>query len=184
MRGREAVARRYAKAIFSLAKEQERAEPIAGELETVARVFEENGGITEFLGRPWHSGAAKREAVMAIAGGLELSRLTRDFAVLLAVRGRVDHLPEIVAAYGELVDADLGRVRARVRAAVPLTAGERDALAARLAAGLGAAQVVLEEAVDRTLLGGFVAQVGSVVLDGSLDGQLARVRERLARGQE
>ena len=32
------------------------------------------------------------------------------------------------------------------------------------------------------LLGGFVAQIGSLVVDGSLDGQLARMRERLARG--
>jgi F0F1-type ATP synthase delta subunit len=37
--------------------------------------------------------------------------------------------------------------------------------------------------VDKNLLGGFVAQVGSLILDGSLDGQLARMREQLARGQ-
>jgi ATP synthase delta (OSCP) subunit. len=36
--------------------------------------------------------------------------------------------------------------------------------------------------MDTSLLGGFVAQVGSLILDGSLDGQLARMRERLARG--
>jgi F0F1-type ATP synthase delta subunit len=36
--------------------------------------------------------------------------------------------------------------------------------------------------VDNTLLGGFVAQIGSLILDGSLDGQLERMRERLARG--
>jgi F0F1-type ATP synthase delta subunit len=41
---------------------------------------------------------------------------------------------------------------------------------------------VLDERVDQSLLGGFVAQVGSMVLDGSLDGQLARIRERLATG--
>ena len=36
--------------------------------------------------------------------------------------------------------------------------------------------------MDSTLLGGFVAQVGSLILDGSLDGQLARLRQRLAGG--
>ena len=43
-------------------------------------------------------------------------------------------------------------------------------------------QVIVEESVDTSLLGGFVAQVGSLILDGSLDGQLARMRERLVRG--
>jgi F0F1-type ATP synthase delta subunit len=36
--------------------------------------------------------------------------------------------------------------------------------------------------VDGTLLGGFVAEIGSLLVDGSLDGQLAQMRDRLARG--
>ena len=43
-------------------------------------------------------------------------------------------------------------------------------------------RIILEEQVDATLLGGFIAQVGSLIFDGSLDGQLARMRQRLARG--
>ena len=57
---------------------------------------------------------------------------------------------------------------------------ELDPRALDEAVGLGARG--LDELVDRSLLGGFVAEVGSMVLDGSLDGQLARVRERLATG--
>jgi F0F1-type ATP synthase delta subunit len=41
---------------------------------------------------------------------------------------------------------------------------------------------VLEEVADRELLGGFVAEVGSLLVDGSLDGQLARLRDRLEHG--
>jgi F0F1-type ATP synthase delta subunit len=43
-------------------------------------------------------------------------------------------------------------------------------------------QAVLEEIVDRTPLGGFIVQSGSVVFDGSLEGQLERMRRRLADG--
>ena len=71
--------------------------------------------------------------------------------------------------------------RAAVRAAVAFTEEEKRQLAARLGQALGK-QVIIQETVDPSLLGGFVAQVGSLILDGSLDGQLARVRERLARG--
>jgi F0F1-type ATP synthase delta subunit len=42
--------------------------------------------------------------------------------------------------------------------------------------------VLVEEVVDKNLLGGFVAEIGSLVVDGSLDGQLARMRERLVKG--
>ena len=81
-----------------------------------------------------------------------------------------------------LVDDELGRVRAEVRTAVALTADEKRQLAARLEQRARQAASSLEETVDSTLLGGFIAQVGSLILDGSLDGQLARMRERLARG--
>jgi len=73
-------------------------------------------------------------------------------------------------------------VRARVRTAVPLTEAERTALRERLGRAMGGKQVVLEEVVDDRLLGGFVAEVGSFIVDGSLDGQLARLRDRLATG--
>jgi F0F1-type ATP synthase delta subunit len=46
---------------------------------------------------------------------------------------------------------------------------------------LGGKKLVIEESVDQQLLGGFVAEVGSTILDGSLDTQLERMRERLAR---
>ncbi|HWM79372.1 MAG TPA: F0F1 ATP synthase subunit delta, partial [Methylomirabilota bacterium] len=68
-----------------------------------------------------------------------------------------------------------------VRTVVVLTDTEKTQLSQHLQAALGK-QIILEERVDTNLLGGFVAQVGSLILDGSLDGQLARMRERLVRG--
>jgi F0F1-type ATP synthase delta subunit len=47
---------------------------------------------------------------------------------------------------------------------------------------LGGRHAALEEVVDRALLGGFIAESGRVVLDGSLEGQLERMRRRLASG--
>ena len=94
---------------------------------------------------------------------------------------RANHLPEIIAAYRAMVDADLGRARAQVRTAVAFTDAEKQKLSARLEQALGK-RIILEEQVDASLLGGFIAQVGSLILDGSLDGQLARMRQRLARG--
>jgi F-type H+-transporting ATPase subunit delta len=90
-------------------------------------------------------------------------------------------LPEIVTAYQGLADAEHGQARAQVRSAVALTDKEKRELSARLERALGK-RILLEERVDSTLLGGFVAQVGSLILDGSLDGQLARLRQRLAGG--
>jgi F-type H+-transporting ATPase subunit delta len=184
VRGQEAVAKRYAKALFDLAREQGRTEAVGQELAAAIGVFQAHPELGEFLRRPGQSPAAKRETITAVAGEFGFSTLARDFVVLLALRGRVDHLPAIAGAYADLADTALGRLRARVRTAVPLTGAERGTVAARLGREFGGREVILDEVVDDTLLGGFVAQVGSTVLDGSLDGQLARIRERLTRGRE
>src|SRR5207249_9239947 len=52
----------------------------------------------------------------------------------------------------------------------------------RLGRALHGKQVELEETVDNGLLGGFVVEVGTYIVDGSLDGQLAHLRARLAGG--
>ena len=179
----EGVDRSYAKALFALAQERGQADVVARDLDVVADLVVGEPELRAFLSRPWITAAIKRNAAAETAARLGVVPLTRDFLALAAAHGRAERLPGIAAAYRELVDAAAGRVRARVRTATPLADGEREALAGRLSLVLGGKQVMLEDAVDQALLGGFVAEIGSLRVDGSLDGQLARLRERLVRGQ-
>jgi len=181
VRAREGTARRYAKALYELARESGETEAVGGELEQVAAVEVGDARTHDVLTRPWIKPEDRRGVATAIARKLGVRKLVQDFVGLVAERGRADHLPEIVAAYRALVDAEHGRARAQVRTAVAFTDTEKQQLSARLERVLGK-RIILEEQVDATLLGGFVAQVGSLILDGSLDGQLARMRQRLARG--
>jgi F-type H+-transporting ATPase subunit delta len=176
------VGRSYAKALFELARERNQVEAIARDLATVGELFARDAELRAFFARPWVASSAKRAAAAEIAVRLEVSTLARDFLALVAAQGRVDHLDAIITAYRELDDEAAGRVRARVRTSVPLSEAERSSLAGRLGRVLGGKQVVLEEVADRELLGGFVAEVGSLLVDGSLDGQLARLRDRLEHG--
>ena len=176
------VARSYAKALFELARERNELEAVSREVESLAALLRDVAELRAFFGRPWIAAATKRAAAAEIATRLQLSKLARDFLTLLAARGRTTHLAAIVAAFQDFRDAAAGRVRARVRATVALSDAERTALAGRLGRVLGGKQIALEAVVDPPLLGGFVAEVRSMVLDGSLDNQLARIGERLAKG--
>ena len=176
-----AVARRYAKALRTLAAETGRLEPTAGELATFDRLLASEVGLRDVLLRPWVKAATKRTVVTAVAERLGLSPLTRNFLALVAQRRRLPILPEILAAYRALVDEAAGRVRARVRSAAPLADRDRAAIRERLGRRLGTI-VLLDTEVDPTLLGGFVAEVGGRVLDASLTGQLTALREQISGG--
>ena len=181
MKYSEATAKSYARALFELARERNQVDAVASELARVTEVIAEQAALREFLSRPWVSVAAKRGAATEIAQRLGVSKLMRDFLTLLAVRNRTDHVPAIEVAFRRMVDEAVGRVRVKVRVAIGLTETERTALRARLARVLEGRELILEETVDPQLLGGFVAEVGSTILDGSLDTQLERMRDRLAR---
>lgn len=190
MRREPAFARAYARALYDLARERQQVDAIAGELDGIVRLVAGEGDLLQFFARPWIGAAAKRAVAIEIATRSGVSPLMRDFVGLVARQGRAEHFDAIASAYRTLIDESQGRVRAHVRTAVPLTDDERQALRERLARALGtrgvgrrdaarAVDVVVEDVVDPTLLGGFVAEVGSYIVDGSLDGQLAQLKQRL-----
>jgi F-type H+-transporting ATPase subunit delta len=182
VRTASAVARPYARALHELAKERQQTDIVASELHAFVEAVAQESGLRELFVRPWVPANAKAAVAGEVATRLGLSSLARDFVALVARQGRADHVEDIELAFRDLVDADLGRVRARVRTAVAMTDLDRQALRQRLGRALGGRQVVLEETMDRGLVGGFIAEVDSFIVDGSLDGQLARLRERLAKG--
>ncbi|HEV8306604.1 MAG TPA: ATP synthase F1 subunit delta [Methylomirabilota bacterium] len=180
MKREAGVARRYAKALGMLAAEESRLEPVAKELQAFERVLADEAVLRDALLMPWVKAAAKRAIVASVAERLQLSLLTRNFLALVAQRRRLALLPAILEAYRALVDEAGGRVRAHVRSAAPLSEAQRAAIRERLGRRLGKT-VLLETEVDPTILGGFVAEVGTRLLDASVAGQLRALGEQLTR---
>jgi F0F1-type ATP synthase delta subunit len=82
--------------------------------------------VRDFVARPWMQATARRTVAAEIAQRSGLSKLTSDFLALVAARGCADHLQAIAQKYRELVDKDLGRVRACASPSrSPMTSGRR-----------------------------------------------------------
>jgi F-type H+-transporting ATPase subunit delta len=100
------------------------------------------------------------------------------FALLLLDRGRIALLASLARAYRELADAHAGRVRAVVTSAAPLSPADLERVRRSLERRTKKT-VMLEAQVDPSLIGGLVAQVGDLVLDGSVRTQLSTLRDKL-----
>lgn len=98
----------------------------------------------------------KRTVATEVPQRSGLSNLTCNFVALVAGRGRTDHIEAIAEKYRKLLDENLGRVRASVRTTVSLTDEERRMLSAKIGQVRRSQEVVLEEIVDPTMLGGFL----------------------------
>jgi F-type H+-transporting ATPase subunit delta len=174
------IARRYAKALFSLAVEKGRIEPWSDALQALAKAVEDSAELRSLLSNPAFPREARTAIVTRLSTELKLDPELAALLQLLGERNRLGGLAGIAAAFRELGDVELGRLRAKVTSAVPLDDASIAAIAEKLSAATKK-QVLVERAVDPAILGGVVAQVGSTVYDGSLRTQLEDLRTTLKR---
>lgn len=172
------IARRYAKALFGLAVETGRVEEWAKSLESLREAVEASPDLRDVLSNPVYSREQRRAIVEKLSAALSLEEAPTHLLYLLGDRNRLAYLPAIVETFRGLADAHLGRLRAKVVSAVKLDDAAVQAIAYELSRTHGA-KVLVERAVDPALLGGVVAQVGSLVYDGSVRTQLEDLRKQL-----
>jgi F-type H+-transporting ATPase subunit delta len=173
-----AAPRRYARALFSLASEENRVAAVREELRGLGAALEASSELREVLLQPLHPASERRRVLDGLAEKLGSSSLVKRFYAYLIDQRRLVAFDAIEAEFVRLADEAAGRVKARVRAAQPLSAQQRTRLERALAARAGRA-VELEVEVDPTLVGGLVAQLGDTVYDGSLKTQLEQLRGTL-----
>ena len=138
------IARRYAKALFSLADEQGQVEQWSTGLDALGKALSASAGASRDPREPpLREGAAARRGRRARARALGLPATPSNFLLLLADRARLAYLPAIIQDFRDLADARLGRIRAKVTSAVPLSPDEAKRIAEKLAQGQKA-QVIVE----------------------------------------
>ncbi len=174
------IARRYAKALFSLAIDTGRVEAWAQSLEALRLAVDSSADLRDVLSNPVYSKEQRRAIVEKLAAGLKLEAEPANLLFLLGDRNRLAYLAAVVETFRDLADQHLGRVRAKVTSAVKLDDVAAQAIAEKLSQA-SRAKVLLEREVDPSLLGGVVAQVGSLVYDGSVRAQLEDLRQQLKR---
>jgi F-type H+-transporting ATPase subunit delta len=172
------MSRRYARAIFDIGVTKGLYEAFATELDALAEVYGGSPELRQTLINPVFRLDQRRSILEKILPRVAPSREVRNFALLLLERSRISELPGIARAYRELVDEKLGRVRATVSSAKPLDPATQTAVQRALEKRTGK-RVVLSTSVDPDLIGGIVARVGDLVLDGSLRTRLETLKSRI-----
>jgi F-type H+-transporting ATPase subunit delta len=116
-----------------------------------------------------------------LVGRSGYTTIVAKLLVLLADRDRLVLLKDIAAIFHDLLAERQNVVRAEIVSAEPLSPQRAAAIEQRLAAVTGK-KVSMTTTVDKDLLGGVVARVGSTVYDASIATQLKKMKDRLNVG--
>lgn len=169
------VSGRYATALFDLAREEGRVEDVRGALDQIEAALSESADLRALVSSPLYSRDEQERAIGALLDRMEIGGVVKNTALLLARKGRLYALADVIRDFGALARDESGVVEAEVRSARALDDSQRAALKEKLKAAAGG-EVILKETVDESLLGGLVVRLGSKMIDVSLRHRLEQLQ--------
>jgi F-type H+-transporting ATPase subunit delta len=175
------VARPYARAAFEYARDSG-AFAAWSQLLAAGAAVARAPGAEDLFGNPRVGAAELVELMAGVAAdsGATVSGDGRNFLGLLAHNHRLALLPEIAAHFEALRAEAENTIDVEVTTAMALTPAQRTRLTQALERRF-ARQVRLAEAVDPALVGGATVRAGDLIIDGSLQGRLARLEQRISQ---
>lgn len=175
-----AVAGRYARAFAEVAAAQNMdPEKTIQELDQLNALFAGNHELHSVFLNPAVPHEQKLGLVDALVKKMDGSKMLRNFLAVLIDHRRVGQIGEIAREFREQLDERMGIADAQVSSARELSAAEKKTLEAQLAEVTGK-KIRAHYVSDPALLGGAVVRIGSTVYDGSVRGQLHKLREEIA----
>ena len=172
------LAKRYASALVQTT--QGKGPDVLNQLRIVEAALESDPVVAKFIVSELISGDEKRRVLEIALSKLPLLDEVKGLAYVMAENQRLGEWPSVVLAYEKSTDEENGIVRGVVRSTSPLGPEQRQVLEKKITQVTGK-RVILEFNVDPDVLGGLVAEVGSLRFDDSLQTQLRLLNEELKK---
>jgi F-type H+-transporting ATPase subunit delta len=165
------IADRYASAVFDLAKDGKKLKALETDVDALGAALDDSSDFADLISSPIYGRDAQGAAITAIAKKMELSPVVSNTLALMAQKGRLFVLPQLVEQLREKIAEEKGEVTADVTAAKALTKAQSDKLAKTLKEQIGKT-VKINMTVDESLIGGLIVKVGSKMIDTSIRSKL------------
>ena len=172
------LVKEYGKALYELSAETGEESVYLGEIRAVRKLFSEQPGFIRLLRAPNIPKEERMEVIDRVFSG-RLESYLCSFLKLMTRRGHAATIPACLNEYERLWYENSGIVVADVASAVPLTSEQKSRLLAGLEKKTGRA-VEMRCSVDASLIGGLSIRLDGKLIEGSIRGRLASLKERLS----
>jgi F-type H+-transporting ATPase subunit delta len=175
-----AIARRYARALVEVVLEQKTDPDVARQqLNAIVDAVRESIELRRVWESPAISAEQKRAVLGAIVRQMGVARPIRNFVAILIDHRRIAMLDDVAKQFDSELNAQLGLAEAEVSSVRPLSTDGKRELESQLERITGK-KVRAHYSANPDLLGGVVVRVGSTIYDGSVRGQLEKIRQELS----
>jgi F-type H+-transporting ATPase subunit delta len=175
----EEIAQVYARSLFQVATDQDKADEVRDQLAQFADAIDEDRGLSTFFFSPYFSTEEKKDGLHKTVEGAEPIFL--NFLELLLEKHRMPVIHRIRRDYEELWRQANKLLPVQVTTAIELDDEIVKSLGDKISEQTGQ-KVDLTASVQPDIIGGLVLRVGNSILDASIRNRLEQLRRQVARG--
>ncbi len=175
------ISSRYAVALFELAVQEKQLQSVETELLDISKLISESQDFSKFVFDQIISSDEKVSAIKQISKKIKSSKLVNNFLCVLATKRRFSLLPEVIVEFNKLVAKNKGEVTAKITVVKDMNNEQLEKLKELILSATGMKTVKLDIKQDKSIIGGLVIRVGSVVIDNSVKSKLDRLQRKLKK---
>ncbi len=177
----ETVARRYATALADVVEKTGESETVKGDLKDWKALIDSNANLQNLFANPSIAHMKKEGVLEGLLARSKPSKTAANFLRVLLKNGRLTDIADINERFASVLEERSGIVSGEVISAHELSAAQKKELNASLEKVTGK-KVKLDYEIEKDIIGGVVARIGSTVYDSSVRTQLENLREQLLNG--
>lgn len=173
------LAKRYARALFELANEQDILEDVTKDLNGIAKIFKDNPNYIKQLKNPNLPLKVKSSVIVFLKK--DANPLVKNFIQMVFDYQRIENINLIVDFFNRLLDQKNNIVHASVTTAIALNKDQKENLINKLVQYLNVDKVILNTKVDQSIIGGVIVKTDTKIIDGSIETKISKIKRILVK---
>tara|TARA_B100000965_G_C19145053_1_gene563353 strand:- start:71 stop:613 length:543 start_codon:yes stop_codon:yes gene_type:complete len=170
----------YAEAFLQVSNDLNQTDEIVSQVKEILSLFRESPELEKALSSPILEKESKKSIIVQLFSE-KINPSLLNLLKLLADRQRIGIIIPILERFLELYRENSNIALATVTSAVELSDQQKDLITQKISAIAGTERLELVTKTDSTLIGGFIASVGSKVIDASLSSQIRKLGLALSK---
>ena len=167
---------RYASALFQLAVEEKNLNIVEQNVSNFQKIYKNNPDLRNFIKNPTNTDEEQSGLVEALSKKINLTKIFKNFLLLLIKKRRIFFIEKILASFNKLVTRQKGEINASLISSKELSKQEIEKISKELSIDRGSS-IKFSFEVDKSLIGGFKVQIGSLMIDSSIKNKLKKFQQ-------
>ena len=162
--------------MYELANDNSELETVENNVNEFLEIYSTSKELKNFIKNPTQSQSIQLEILYKISTQMNLSKIIKNFLGLLVIKRRIFYIKKIFLSFLTLASTQRGELKASLVSSKNLTSEELENLSKDLSKTMGA-PITFDYEVDENLIGGLKMQIGSLMIDTSIQNKLKKYQQ-------